>query len=98
VPGRTAVYTYDSIASGLAERRATLRLEVFPSPAADEITIRMPEPASGSHRYSVLSVDGRPVAGGWLDRNPIGVSALAAGVYFIRIEGMTKGFGRFVKR
>lgn len=75
---------------------------VFPNPATDEVTVRLPQPSNGRAEWSLYSTVGQEVASQVLKRGgsevQVSLSGTPPGLYFweVRTEGRRTGSGKLV--
>jgi hypothetical protein len=64
-------------------------IQIYPNPAADKITVQLPEQFNNSVQITLSDICGR-VLKSVANQNEISVSELAAGMYFVKIESEGK--------
>lgn len=77
----------------------TFPIEVFPNPAAEFLTLRIPE-KNGSMKAQIINCQGQMVAENpnWTANDQFDVRFLPAGAYIIRVwQGSQAGYGKFIK-
>ncbi|MFO7827895.1 MAG: T9SS type A sorting domain-containing protein [Bacteroidales bacterium] len=88
-----------NIPTGLQQTNISepLQLTIYPNPAKDELNIKLHDAYSKNYRYTIFDTYGRVFADSFYDQNPINISNLNQGIYFIRFstskgESITKKF------
>ena len=83
------------------EQPLSANFGIYPNPASSEVTIVLPQLLDDSATYVITDVRGKKVLAGQLEsqKQPINVSALSEGVYFIHVTTFYRsiGAGMFIR-
>ncbi|GEM_PF-5165369 len=97
-PDKDMVYVFgDNLSTERFSESDTAVFGLYPNPTTDQLWVTLGDEDIKDSRFEIFNILGRKVQSGQIDvKNPIDVSALKSGIYFIRIDGtQTK---RFVKK
>lgn len=97
-PDKDMVYVFgDNLSTEKFTEPQAAMFGLYPNPTTDHLWVTFGEEDTKDSRFDIFNILGRKVQSGHIDvENPIDVSALKSGIYFIRIDGtQTK---RFIKK